>query len=249
MRTHAWFSPVSLLTLLFLLSAVPALAHPHGSMDGDFKKISSRSSHHGASGVGPKGYHGKADGADEYQKNYRQKHEGAQKGHGYGSMHSSGYGKAHAKGYGKGYGSTHPGHHQNAMNYIEHILKFKEGMNLTDEQEQQLQALKTDYKRTRVKTKAEVELAMIDLHEVLKNEQSSLSDVEAQFNNLHALKTKLYMASIKAKRDAKAALSDEQRSRMDTIHERIKAHGGSMGHSGDYSKKYKNGHGKKGYDE
>lgn len=109
-------------------------------------------------------------------------------------------------------------------------------MSLTAEQVQQLHALKTNYKKTRIKTKAEVDLANIDLHEVLKNEKASLSEIEAQFNNLHALKTKLYMASIKAKRDAKAMLSDEQRSRMDKIHERIKAHGGTMAHQGGYSK-------------
>ena len=132
----------------------------------------------------------------------------------------------------KGHGS----HHQDAIKFISHILKFKEGMSVTAEQEQKLRALKTTYKKDRIKTKAEVELASIDLHEVLKNEKARLSDIEAEFNKLHALKTKLYMASIKAKRDAKAVLSEEQRARMDKIHERIKSHGGNMEHSGDYSK-------------
>ena len=145
-------------------------------------------------------------------------------------------------------GSTHPGKHQSATEFIGHILKFKEGMSLTAEQEQKLVSLKTSYKKDRIKTKAEVELASIDLHEVLKNEKASLSDIEAEFNKLHGLKTKLYMASIKAKRDAKAVLSDEQRARMDKIHERIKSHGGNMGHSGDYSKyKKSKGHGAGGH--
>ena len=167
-------------------------------------------------------------------------------------MHSSGHGKHHDKGHGgHGHGSTHPGHHQDAIQFIKHILKFKEGMSLTADQEQKLRTRKVNYKKDRIKTKAEVKLASIDLHEVLKNEKASLSDIEAEFNKLHALKTKLYMASIKAKRDAQAVLSDEQRARMDKIHERIKAHGGSMGHPGDYSK-YKNmkksmGHGTGGH--
>ena len=152
-------------------------------------------------------------------------------------MRSSGHGKRHHKGHGgHGHGITHGGHQQGAGKFIKHILKFKEGMSLTAEQEQKLHDLKTTYKKDRIKTKAEVDLANIDLHEVLKNEKASLSDIEAEFNKLHTLKTKLYMASIKAKRDAKAVLSDEQQARMDTIHERIKAHGGNMGHPGDYSK-------------
>lgn len=121
-------------------------------------------------------------------------------------------------------------------------------MSLTAEQEQKLRAFKVAYKKDRIRTKAEVKLASIDLHEVLKNEKASLADIEKEFNKLHALKTKLYMASIKAKRDAKAVLSDEQRARMDKIHERIKAHAGNMGYSGDYSKyKTSKGHGTNGH--
>ena len=167
-------------------------------------------------------------------------------------MHSSGHGKGHHKGHGgHGHGATHHGKHQSAAEFIKHILKFKEGMSLTAEQEQKLRTLKVTYKKDRIKTKAEVDLASIDLHQVLKNEKASLSDIEVEFNKLHALKTKLYMASIKAKRDAKAVLSEEQRARMDKIHERIKSHGGNMGHSGDYSKYKKSkksmGHGTGGH--
>jgi hypothetical protein len=45
------------------------------------------------------------------------------------------------------------------------------------------------------------------------------------------------MASIKAKREAKAVLTDEQRQRMKAVHDRIKQYGsGSMdkGHPGGY---------------
>ena len=221
-----WCLPVSLLAAFFLLAAGPAFADPHGAMHGHSKSMHSSSSTHGAHGsVHHDGHH---------------------------SMHSSRHGKGHHKGHsGHGHGATHPGKHQNAAEFIGHILKFKDGMSLTADQEQKLHALKTTYKKDRIKTKAEADLASIDLHEVLKNEKASLSDIEAEFNKLHALKTKLYMASIKAKRDAKAVLSDEQRARMDKIHERIKSHGGNMGHPGDYSKYKKSkksmGHGTSGH--
>ena len=215
MRIHEssrWVLPVSLLAVFFLLTAGPVLADPHGSMHGDSKSMHSSSSPHGASSsYGHGGHHKKSS----YE----------------------GYGKHHAKRSGHGgMRSTHPGKHQSAADFIKHILKFKEGMSLTADQEQKLVSLKTSYKKDRIKTKAEVELASIDLHEVLKNEKASLADIEKEFGKLHALKTKLYMASIKAKRDAKAVLTAEQRARMDKIHERIKSHGGNMAHSGDYSK-------------
>ncbi len=222
MRIHeprCWFLPVSLLTIFFLLAAVPVFADPQGSMPGQSKNMHSSSSTHGTSGH---------DGYGDHSRSSR--HDGMHKKHdrGHQSMHSSGHGKHPSKGHGS--------HHQDAIKFISHILKFKEGMSVTAEQEQKLRTLKTTYKKDRIKTKAEVELASIDLHEVLKNEKASLSDIEAEFNKLHALKTKLYMASIKAKRDAKAVLSEEQRARMDKIHERIKSQGGNMEHSGDYSK-------------
>lgn len=220
MRIHEpsrWVLPLSLLAAFFLLAASPAFADPHGSMQGHSKSMHSSASTHFTSGSV---HH------DGHRDGMHKKHGG-----GHHAMHSSGHGKHHNKGH---------GHHQDAIQFIKHILKFKEGMSLTAEQEQKLLTLKTTYKKDRIKTKADVQLASIDLHEVLRNEKANLSDIEAQFNAMHTLKTKLYMASIKAKRDAKAVLSDEQQSRMDKIHERIKAHGGNMEHSGDYSKYKKN---------
>lgn len=214
-----WVLPVSLLAVFFLLTAGPALADPHGSMHGHSKGMHANAGGHGTHGSGH--------------------HDGMHKKHGgdHHAMHSSGHGKHGHKGHGgHGHGAIHGGHHRDAIKFIKHILKFKEGMSLTADQEQKLMTLKVNYKKDRIKTKAEVELASIDLHEVLKNEKASLADIEKEFGKLHALKTKLYMASIKAKRDAKAVLSAEQRARMDKIHERIKSHGGNMGHSGDYSK-------------
>ena len=229
-----WLLSASLLATFFLLAAVPVFADPHGAMHGHSKSLHSSSGSHGT--------HGSVH------------HDGMHKRHGGGhhAMHSPGHGKRGHRGHGgHGHGSTHPGKHQSAAEFIAHILKFKDGMSLTAEQQQKLHALKTTYKKDRIRLKAEVDLASIDLHEALKNEQASLSGIEAEFNKLHALKTKLYMASIKTKRDAKTVLSEEQRARMDKIHERIKAHGGSMGHSGDYSKykkmKKNMGHGTGGY--
>lgn len=243
MRIHespSWFLPVAALTTFFLLTAGPALADPHGSMHGHSKGMHASTGTHDAHGSG-------------HHDGHHSRHDGMHKKHGgHHTMHSSGHGKhGHARHGGHGHGAVHGGHHQNAIKFIKHILKFKEGMSLTADQEQKLRTLKVNYQKDRIKTKAEVELASIDLHEVLKNEKANLADIEAEFDKLHALKTKLYMASIKAKRNAKAVLSAEQRARMDKIHERIKSHGGNMGHSDDYSK-YRNmkknmGHGTNGH--
>ena len=198
----------SLLLGIFLLSMpVLAVEYGHGSGSG-----------HGAyshKDMGTKG-HGSSP------------HGKYSKGHGYGhSGHS--YGR---HGYGR-----HMGPHQSASQFIQHILKFKQAMAITDEQENQLQSISTNFKKTKIKMKAEVELANLDLHELLRNDQAALSDIESKLKNVHALKADLIMASVKAKREAKNVLTDEQRQRMKAVHDRIKKYGsGSMykGHPGGY---------------
>jgi len=157
-------------------------------------------------------------------------------GEGHHTMGAAGHGSGHAGAAHDGQTSSHPGTHQGAIEFIDHILKFKDGMSLTDEQDQRLRSVKTAYKKDRIKIKATIQLANIDLHELLRNDNASLSDIERDLKNLQALKADLYMASIKAKRDAKAVLSAEQQSRMDKIHERIKSHGANPAHASGYSR-------------
>ena len=181
----------------------------------------------GHDGYGHKEMGYKGHGSPHHGKSY--------KGHGFGHYGSShrGHGSAH-RGHGYGHQS---GAHQSASEFIQHILKFKQPMAITDDQESKLKNIDIAYKKTRIKMKAEVELSNLDLHELLKNDQSSLSDIESKLKNVHALRADLYMASIKARRDAKSVLTDEQRNRMKVVHERIKAYGsGSMskGHPGGY---------------
>jgi Spy/CpxP family protein refolding chaperone len=137
---------------------------------------------------------------------------------------------------GRSYQAGH-GPHQSASEFIEHILKFKEGMAITDDQATKLQTIKTDFEKTKIKMKADMQLTSLDLHELLRNDQGDLGAVESQLKNLYEIRAGLYLASVKAGREAKAVLTDEQRSRMKAVHERINAYKeGEMGkgHPGGY---------------
>jgi len=132
-----------------------------------------------------------------------------------------------------------PGHgpHQSASEFIEHILKFKEGMAITDDQATKLQTIKTEFEKTKIRMKADMQLTSLDLHELLRNDQSDLGAVESKLNSLFGIRAALYLASVKAGRDAKAVLTDEQRSRMKAVHDRINAYkegGMTKGHPGGY---------------
>ena len=168
-------------------------------------------------------------------------------GHGSGSAHHA-TGKTSPHGSGTmGQGKGHPGGsmgggshgpHQSASKFIDHILKFKDGMAITDDQAAKLQAIKTDFEKTKIKMKAEIQLASVDLHDLLRDDKGSLNDVEAKLKDLYDTRAGMYFASVKASRDAKAVLTEEQRARMKTVHDRINAYKGTgmgtKGHPGGY---------------
>ena len=144
-------------------------------------------------------------------------------------------------GHGTRAGQMDGGHgpHQSASKFIDHILKFKQGMAITDEQEAKLLSIKTDFEKTKIKMKADMQLTSLDLHELLRDDKGDLSAVEAKLKSLYEIRASMYLASVKAGRDAKSVLTDEQRARMKAVHDRINAYKDSgmmgQGHPGGYS--------------
>ena len=111
-------------------------------------------------------------------------------------------------------------------------------MAITDEQEAKLQAIKTNFEKTKIKMKADMQLTSLDLHELLRDDKGELNAVEAKLKSLYEIRASMYLASVKAGRDAKAVLTDEQRARMKAVHDRINAYkdgGMGNGHPGGYS--------------
>ena len=237
-----WFSFCACSSMFILILASPTLANtansPHGSPHGSSTYSGTQHKSHGTGHMGTS-----AHGDKHHSKGYpgmKDSHHGMDSGHsGHYKKGHSRHGGGHSGMGHRGRRSTHPGTHQGATEFIDHILKFKEGMSIDTSQEQQLRTLKTQYRKDRITMKAGVELANIDLHELLRNDQATLSEIETHLKKVHELKANLYMASIKTKREAKAVLSSEQQARMDKIHERIKAHGGNRTHADTYSRRGK----------
>ena len=219
---------ISLLAVVFLLTAGPASANPPGAMHGKSKGMHSSSGDYGKSGY--KGYGDRS--WSSHRKGMHERHGGGRH-----SMHESRSGMGHEKDHGSG--AMHERAHQIAMRFIKHMLKNKEGMSLTDEQVQRLRDLKINYKKDRIRMKAEKDLAEVDLHVLLWDEKAKLADIEAQMNTVHAAMTKLHIASIKAPRDALAVLTEEQQTRMDKMHKSMRSHSSGKENSGDSSKDMK----------
>ena len=112
-----------------------------------------------------------------------------------------------------GHGKRH-----DAADFIRHALMAKEDLGITDQQETRLRAIKIAFKKERITRQAEVDLAKVDLHALLHNDQSTMAQIEAAIKKVYGLKADLRLASIKARREAKAVLTPEQQKKMRSMH-------------------------------
>ena len=120
-------------------------------------------------------------------------------------------GWADSRGY--GYGKRH-----DAAKFIRHALMAKEELAITDEQATRLRAMKIAFKKERITRKAEVDLAKVDLHALLHDDQATMAQIEAAVNKVYTLKAGLRVASIKARREAKGVLTPDQQKKMKAMH-------------------------------
>ncbi len=116
---------------------------------------------------------------------------------------------ADSREHGYGHGKRH-----DAAKFIRHALMAKEELGITDKQATRLRAMKIAFKKERISRKAEVDLAKVDLHALLHDDQATMAQIEAAVNKVYTLKAGLRVASIKARREAKAALTPEQQKKM-----------------------------------
>jgi Spy/CpxP family protein refolding chaperone len=147
-----------------------------------------------------------------------------------GSGHKMGYGRGHRE-YGRGAHAS-MGHHGGAGHYLRHLLKHRTEIGLTEEQVTRLKALSLDLDRTRIKTEAEIQIAERELASLLHDEKAELTAIEAKVTQSESLEAELRIAAIKAKREARALLTPEQRDREKAEHEKMMNRHGSGAEKG-----------------
>lgn len=87
---------------------------------------------------------------------------------------------------------------------------LKERLNLTDEQADRLGKIYSHYRKDMLRRKAEVEIAEMDLAELLTTKESSEKAVEEKANSLESLRSELNISRVKALLETREFLSDEQ---------------------------------------
>lgn len=110
-------------------------------------------------------------------------------------------------------------HHQTAGHLFRHLLKHQKEIGLSGEQMTKLKGLQMEFTRARIHAEADIKVAEAELA-ALEDDKADLSALETKVKQSEALRSGLRMAVIKAKRDALAVLTPEQREKLKAEHEK-----------------------------
>jgi hypothetical protein len=137
------------------------------------------------------------------------------------------------------HGQMHGGHEQSeaddrSAHYLKHLLKHAEEIGLTPEQVGKLKAQQLDFKRTEARTEADIKIADLELRALVEDDQADLPAIKAKVDQLKKAEGALLLSAIKAKREAIAMLTPDQREKDRAHREQMKRegeeqHGGGMG--------------------
>lgn len=143
------------------------------------------------------------------------------------SLADEGHGRRMHGGHRQAEQEDHGGH------YLKHLLKHEKEIGLTPEQVGKLKAMQLDFERTEARTEADIKIAKLELHALLEDEQADLPAIQAKVEQLKKAEEALLLSAIKAKREAIAMLTPDQREKDRARREQMKSeekaqHGSGM---------------------
>jgi protein CpxP len=113
------------------------------------------------------------------------------------------------------------GHHPQQANHLQHLLKHQKELGLTEEQVKKLKAIELDFDRARIRFDAEIHVNERELQALVEGEeQADLAKVEAKVKQSEILEVALRMSAFKARNEALAVLTPEQRAKGKAAHEK-----------------------------
>ncbi|MBE9504093.1 MAG: hypothetical protein IME96_07950 [Proteobacteria bacterium] len=87
----------------------------------------------------------------------------------------------------------------------------KEALGLTADQLDKFHDIKLDFKKSYIMDKARLEVAKVELEELLDADRINMKSVEKKVKEVAGLKEKLLLAKVKTRVEAKKVLTEEQR--------------------------------------
>ena len=112
----------------------------------------------------------------------------------------------------RGYRSEH--HQADRQHMVSHtfhsLLRHAKDLGLSEQQVAKLKSLMTDYKKARIRDKAEVKLAEVDAQRLVHDQKADMAAIEDAVRKSEAARTKLRLDEIRTLREASATLTPEQ---------------------------------------
>lgn len=112
------------------------------------------------------------------------------------------------------------GHCSHSVDHLRHLLNHQKEIGLTEEQVKKLKAIELDFDRGRIKSEAEIYVAERELLSLVEDEKTDLSMIEAKVKQSEMLEVGLRMLAFKARHDALAVLTPEQREKGKAAHDK-----------------------------
>jgi len=138
-----------------------------------------------------------------------------------------------AKGGEHGYRSGGHGMHghrdHSSSHLLGHLMRHQKDIGLTDEQVGKLKAMALEQDKAQIRAHADVDVAKRELKSLVWDKNAELSAIETKVKEVGALKSSLYFARIKGKRDFFAVLTPEQKDKLKALREQGRgSHRGQM---------------------
>lgn len=130
------------------------------------------------------------------------------------------HGFSHAYSSEQGCGEEMMGHRAHPADHLRHLLKHQKEIGLTEEQVKKLKAIELDFDRARIKSEAEIHVAERELLALVEDEKTDLSTLEAKVKQSEMLEVGLRMLAFKARHEALAVLTPEQREKGKAAHDK-----------------------------
>jgi len=104
---------------------------------------------------------------------------------------------------------------------VDRYLRRKDELGLSEEQVESLKSIKDSHQREMIRKKADLELAMLDLENLLSEEDIDLSKAESLTKKIGSLRAEMRFKGIEAAVKAKRILTEEQREKLKGLGSRL----------------------------
>ena len=101
---------------------------------------------------------------------------------------------------------------------MEFFLCCKDKLELTDQQVEMLKGIKMDFLKSKFKMEADLQIAKLELKDLMDNDNASLKEIEPKMRTVEKLKTDMKISHLQAFSKAKEILTPEQKEKMKECH-------------------------------